>query len=325
MKKVKYFYSSKTQRFEPYKLPLWKKMLQVLGLISAVFVAAGIIVSIAFKYIGSPKEKQLMKQMDLLEEKYALLKNEIKNNNQKINDLAERDNIIYREIFEADPLPDSIRLGYEKINEKDWQKNLSPFSNQELLIAIEKTISQQKNKIKQQQKSYDTLEKLISNKSEMLASIPSIQPVSNKQLNRIASGFGFRIDPIYKIGKFHAGLDFSAPAGTPIYATGNGIVDESSYSSSGYGNNVWINHSFGYRTHYAHMIKLNCKTGQKIKRGQVIGWVGSTGKSTGPHLHYEISYKGKKVDPVHFFFQDIKTEDFERMVKIASTSNQSFD
>ena len=159
----------------------------------------------------------------------------------------------------------------------------------------------------------------------MLASIPSIQPVSNKQLNRIASGFGFRIDPIYKIGKFHAGLDFSAPAGTPIYATGNGIVDESSYSSSGYGNNVWINHSFGYRTHYAHMIKLNCKTGQKIKRGQVIGWVGSTGKSTGPHLHYEISYKGKKVDPVHFFFQDIKTEDFERMVKTASTSNQSFD
>lgn len=300
-------------------------MLQVLGLISAVFVAAGIIVSIAFKYIGSPKEKQLMKQMDLLEEKYTLLKDEIKNNNQKINDLAERDHKIYREIFEAEPLPDSIRLGYEKINEKDWQKNLSPFSNQELLSAIEKTISQQKNNIKQQQKSYDTLENLISNKAEMLASIPSIQPVSNKQLNRIASGFGFRIDPIYKIGKFHAGLDFSAPAGTPIYSTGNGIIEEASYSSSGYGNNVWINHSFGYRTHYAHMIKLNCKTGQKIKRGQVIGWVGSTGKSTGPHLHYEISYKGKKVDPVHFFFQDIKTEDFERMVKIASTSNQSFD
>ncbi len=300
-------------------------MLQILGLISSVLVAAGIIVAIAFKYIGSPKEKQLMKQMNLLEEKYTLLKNEIKNNNQKINELAERDNNIYREIFEAEPLADSIRLGYEKINEKDWQKNLSPYSNQELLNAIEKTIAQQKNKISAQQKSYDTLEKLINNKEEMLGSIPSIQPVSNKQLNRIASGFGFRIDPIYKIGKFHAGLDFSAPAGTPIYATGNGLVEEANYSASGYGNNVWINHGFSYRTHYAHMIKLNCKAGQKIKRGQVIGWVGSTGKSTGPHLHYEISYKGKKVDPVHFFFQDIKTEDFERMVKMASTSNQSFD
>jgi murein DD-endopeptidase MepM/ murein hydrolase activator NlpD len=179
--------------------------------------------------------------------------------------------------------------------------------------------------MKQQDSSYSAIKQWIENKQEMLTSIPSIQPVSNKELDRIASGFGFRIDPIYKIGKFHAGLDFTAPTGTPIYATGNGTIDLAEYNPSGYGNHVWIKHGYGYRTHYGHMVKIKVHNGQQVSRGEVIGWVGSTGKSTGPHCHYEVEKNGEKIDPIHFFYNDLKAEEFERMVQIAQAGNQSFD
>jgi murein DD-endopeptidase MepM/ murein hydrolase activator NlpD len=165
----------------------------------------------------------------------------------------------------------------------------------------------------------------VKNKQKMLASIPAIQPVSNKDLKRIASGFGYRIDPIYKTVKYHSGLDFAAPAGTPIYATGDGVVEDASMSDVGYGNHVLINHGYGYKTLYGHMLKIKVKDGQTLKRGDVVGWVGSTGKSTGPHCHYEVSKNGEKVDPVYFFFNDLSPEEFDRMLKIARSGNQSFD
>jgi murein DD-endopeptidase MepM/ murein hydrolase activator NlpD len=239
--------------------------------------------------------------------------------------LENRDNNVYRVIFEADPLPDSIRNGRIVIDERALEKRLSPFNNETLVIQLEESMQALKNKLKYQQKSYDTLQRFIEQKQEMLASILSIQPVSNKQLERIASGFGARIDPIYKIMKFHAGLDFTAPIGTSIYATGNGTVESADYPESGFGNHIWIKHGYGYRTHYCHMVKMKAKPGQTVKRGEVIGWVGSTGKSTGPHCHYEVEKGSEKLDPIHFFYNDLKPEDFERMVKMAAAGNQSFD
>ena len=214
-------------------------------MLSAVLVSAGIIVALAFKYLQSPNEKRMNNQLYFLQEKYDLLKKDLQLAEEQANELEDRDNKVYRVIFEADPLPDSIRKGYVIIDEKELEKKLSPYSNEELVLQLEKSMTALKNKLTFQSKSYDTLQKFIENKQEMLASIPSIQPVSNKDLNRIASGFGFRIDPIYKIGKFHAGLDFTAPTGTPIYATGNGVVEIAEYSTTGYGNNIWIKHGFG--------------------------------------------------------------------------------
>ena len=174
-------------------------------------------------------------------------------------------------------------------------------------------------------KSYEEIEDMVKNKEKLLAAIPAIQPVSNKDLSRVASGFGYRIDPVYKTRRFHAGLDFTAPVGTPIYATADGVVKEAGYNTGGYGNNVVINHGFGFQTLYAHMYKIKARVGQKVKRGEVIGYIGNTGKSTGPHLHYEVHKKGQPVDPIYYFYNDLTPAQFERITKLAKASNQSLD
>jgi murein DD-endopeptidase MepM/ murein hydrolase activator NlpD len=176
-----------------------------------------------------------------------------------------------------------------------------------------------------QQKSFDDIEKMVKNKEKLLAAIPAIQPVSDKDLTRIASGFGTRIDPVYKVPKYHAGLDFAAPIGTPIYATADGVVTDAGYNEGGYGNRVVINHGFGYETLYGHMYRVKARQGQKVKRGEVIGYVGSTGKSTGPHCHYEVHRNGNPVDPVYYFYNDLTPEQYDRLLKLAQTANQSLD
>ncbi len=318
-KKVKYIYSKENQQFEPHKVSIWVKLFRVLGILSAIVVSAWIIVALAFKYIGSPREKRMQKEMTHLQRKYTFLQKNLNSTQTKLKELRERDNEIYRIIFEAEPLPD---LALQK--KLDAQRNLSKFSNVELIRSIEKSIEHIQEQIKTQNTSYDSLLSFIENKEQLLLSIPSIQPVSNKNLKRIASGFGYRVDPIYKIRKFHSGLDFTAPQGTPVYATGNGTISQADYSTGGYGNHVWIDHGYGYRTHYCHMVKIKKKAG-KVKRGEVIGYVGSTGKSTGPHLHYEVERKGVKIDPIHFFYNDLDVADYEKMLEIARRSNQSFD
>jgi murein DD-endopeptidase MepM/ murein hydrolase activator NlpD len=325
VKKVKYYYSTKTQQFEPLQLPWWKWALRIFGILSAILVSAAIIVALAFRYLQSPNEKRMSMQLNQLQERYDVLRKDLRQAQDDLKQLEKRDNEVYRVIFEADPLPDQVRAGNIKIDEKELDKKLSPLNNEELLKQLQQSMARFYQRLKIQQRSYDTLQKFIEKKQEMLASIPSIQPVSNRQLERIASGFGVRIDPIYKILKFHAGLDFTAPTGTPVYATGDGVVEAADYQAGGYGNNIWVRHGYGYRTHYAHMVKLKSVVGQKVQRGEVIGWVGSTGKSTGPHLHYEVERNGEKIDPVHFFYNDLKAEDFDRMVKMAEAGNQSFD
>lgn len=197
--------------------------------------------------------------------------------------------------------------------------------DKELLVSIINTLNNLGSRISVQTKSYSEIDGLVKNKEQLLSHTPAIQPVSNKELTRIASGFGHRIDPIYKTTKMHAGIDFTAPQGTPIYATANGTIKTAGNTGNGYGNHVIINHGYGYETLYGHMIRVKSRAGQTISRGEVIGWVGSTGKSTGPHCHYEVHKNGQKIDPVYFFYNDLTPDQFDRLLKQAAASNQSLD
>jgi murein DD-endopeptidase MepM/ murein hydrolase activator NlpD len=323
MKKIKYYYNTNTLRYEKLETPLRVKLLRVFGFIAAAIVTAGLISYFAFQFIGSPKEKILQDQNANLKENYRQLKDRITSIQQQMQELEKRDNDVYRAIFEANPIPDSARakamanqleiISVEKI--KDHQ----------LVAAIDETLKNLTSRIEAQKKSYDQVDQLVKNKEQLLAHTPAIQPVSNKDLNRIASGFGYRIDPVYKTTKFHAGLDFAAPQGTPIYATADGSVITAGNTGNGYGNHVIINHSYGYETLYGHMVRVKVRNGQNVKRGEVIGWVGSTGKSTGPHLHYEVHKNKDKIDPIYFFYNDLTPEQFDMILKKAAASNQSFD
>lgn len=324
MKRVrKYYYNTDTHRFEKLELSWKVRLLRILGVVSAALVTATITVAIAFKFLDSPKEKQMREEMHMLREGYSNLQKELDALNNNIAQLEERDNSIYRAVFEAQPLPDSIRKG------KDYStidtRAMAYISSEELINGMHENIESLRHRLTVQSTSYDTLQKLVEAKERMLSAIPAIQPVSNRTLNRVASGFGYRIDPIYKTPKMHTGIDFTAATGTPIYATGDGAVVEAGYDNGGYGNNVVLNHGYGYQTLYGHMKKIKVRVGDRIKRGEVIGWIGSTGKSTGPHLHYEVIKNGEKIDPIHFFFNDLSASDYERLTKIAAANNQSFD
>jgi murein DD-endopeptidase MepM/ murein hydrolase activator NlpD len=323
MKKIKYFYNTQTLKYEKLVVSLRVKILRILGFISAAIVTGILFLSVAYRFLDSPKEKLLRADIDNMKEEYDALQGRMSELKGHMDELQHRDNEIYRVIFEAAPIPDSVRAGKPEKAEEIQQ--LQSKDNREVINATTKILEELINRVKVQEKSYVQIEDLIKNKQKMLASIPAIQPVSNKDLDRIASGFGYRIDPIYKTMKFHSGLDFAAPSGTPIYSTGDGVIEEASLSDVGYGNHVVVNHGYGYKSLYGHMVRMKVKRGQTVKRGDVVGWVGSTGKSTGPHCHYEVSKNGSKVDPVYFFFNDLTPEQFDRMLKIARSGNQSFD
>jgi murein DD-endopeptidase MepM/ murein hydrolase activator NlpD len=323
MKKIKYYYNTHTLRYEKLETPLRVRVLRVFGFIAAALVTAMLISYLAFRFIGSPGEKLLRIENERMKDRYKQLAAEIQSIREQMHELEKRDNEVYRTIFEADPLPDSARA-----RELEMQLEIAKvesMSTSELFTSISTGLANLKNRIQTQQQSYKELMELISNKEKILAHTPAIQPVSNKDLERIASGFGYRIDPIYKTVKLHAGLDFTAPVGTPVYATANGTVETAGFGESGYGNHVVINHGYGYKTLYAHLVRNKVRPGQKVVRGEVIGWVGSTGKSTGPHLHYEVIRRGQKIDPVYFFYNDLTPEQFDRLLKKASVANQSFD
>lgn len=323
MKKIKYYYNTNTLRYEKLETPLRVKLLRVLGFISAAIVTAIIIVSIAYRYFPSATEKRLIADNEELQQQYEMLEERTRRIQQRVAELEKRDNEVYRTIFEADPIPDSIRAK-ELAQQKETQLVMR-MANFQLENSIVETINNLTNRINAQERSYNEIAEFIKNKEELLASTPAIQPVSNSDLKRIASGFGYRIDPVYKTVKYHNGLDFSAPQGTPIYATANGTVRVAANLGSGYGNHVIINHGYGYETLYGHMFRIKVKPGQRVKRGEVIGWVGSTGKSTGPHCHYEVHKNGRHLDPVYFFYNDLTPEQYDRLLKMAAASNQSFD
>jgi murein DD-endopeptidase MepM/ murein hydrolase activator NlpD len=323
MKKIKYYYNTNTLRYEKLETPLRVKLLRVFGFVAAAFVTAALISYVAFQFVGSPKEKILQRQNENLKDRYDDMKQDLRSIQQQMQELEKRDNNVYRAIFEANPIPDSARAKEQAIQKEI--ATVERMKDNELVASIQTTLDNLVSRINTQQKSYNEIDKLVANKEQLLSHTPAIQPVSNKDLNRVASGFGYRIDPVYKTMKMHAGLDFAAPQGTPIYATADGTVSTSGNTGNGYGNHVIINHGYGYETLYGHMVRVKARNGQAVKRGEVIGWVGSTGKSTGPHCHYEVHKYGNKIDPIYFFYNDLTPEQFDLLLKKAAASNQSFD
>lgn len=284
-------------------------------------VFATLVLFVAYTFFDSPKELMLKRENNQYTMQLELMNKRVDKLSDVLKDIEDRDDNIYRTIFEAEPISiDERRAG---IGGVDRYKNLKGYDNSKLITETTQKIDLLSRELYVQSKSFDEVYKLAKTKEVMLAAIPGIQPVSNKDLKRIASGFGFRIHPIYKTLRFHDGIDFTAPTGTPIYATGNGVIMRKKGRMSGYGIVVKINHGFGYETLYAHCSKIIVKPGQKVKRGEIIGYVGNTGRSTGPHLHYEVIKNGKKINPIHFFYQDLTPEEYEKIIEIASRPTQS--
>lgn len=322
MKKVKYYYNTHTLKFEKLEVPLRVRLIQTFGFIAASLVTGIVLVLIIFRYIENPDTKYLRKQNEDLKDNYAILTERTKQLELKMQELETRDNKVYRTVFEALPIHDSARVNDIEI--KKEVKLVQSLGETELVNLMSEQLNRLSLRLAFQAKSYTAIEKMVKNKEKLLLAIPAIQPVSNKDLNRIASGFGYRIHPILKIGRPHNGLDFTAPTGTPIYATADGRVSKAEYNG-GFGNYVEINHGYGFETVYGHMVKIKARRGMLIKRGEVIGYVGNTGLSSGPHCHYEVHRNGRPVDPVYYFYHDITPAQFDRILKLAAAANQSLD
>lgn len=292
-------------------------------MLSTSLVISVVTIFIVYRFVDSPKEKQLKREISNLELNYAQLDERVERINKVLKDLEERDDNIYRAIFEAEPIPDELRQsGFAGINRYD---KLEGYNYSELIKNITQKVDVLAKATVIQSKSYDDIWNLIQNQDKMLGSIPAIMPVQQRDLKLMASGFGERIDPIYKTSHFHAGMDFVADIGKPIYATGNGTVEFAGTDDSGYGIHVKINHGFGYLTLYGHMSELKVVEGQKVKRGDLIGKVGSTGKSVGPHLHYEVHKNGTPVNPVNYYFSDLSAEEYDKLIEQSRQPSQSFD
>ncbi len=322
MARIKYYYDTKTCKYERVVNTKSDFLINIAGFMLLSMVFTGIFFAVYMRFFDSPKEVILKKENEELKLNYDLVNNQLADINNIVSSLKDRDDNIYRVIFETKPLPASIRnAGSGGVDKYKEILNLE-FDKNKLITKTYEHIDQLKKQLYVQSKSYDELAELARKKEEMLSSIPAIQPLSNKTLKALASGFGMRIHPIYKVRKFHTGIDFAAVRGTPIYATGDGTAHIPN-RNDGYGNLVEVHHGFGFVTRYAHMEKMKVKHGQRVKRGEVIGWVGSTGTATSAHLHYEVIRNGEFANPVHYFFNDLSPREYEEMLKLASVENQS--
>ena len=323
MAKIKYYYDTKTLSYKRIELNAFDKFKRSLSYVAASAFSGLIMVIVFFQFFDSPKEKRLKSEIENLVVQYDILSKKMTQIDLVLDDIQQRDDNIYRVIFEADPIPSSIRkAGFGGVNR---YKDIRNFSNSELVIEVTKKADKLSKQLYIQSKSFDEVIDLAKNKADMLVSIPAIQPIANKDLGRVASGYGYRIHPIYKTRKLHTGMDFTAPQGTPIYATGDGKIAKVRRSRRGYGNHVIIDHGYGYQTLYAHMRKYIVYRGQKVKRGEIIGYVGSTGTSVAPHLHYEVMKNKRKINPVNYYYKDLSPEEYDKMLEISSQNNQSFD
>ena len=323
MPKTKYKFNHETLSFDRIRLGIRQTFLRLFGYFVASLFLAGIYGFIFAFVFDSPQEKALKREIEQLTLQYELMNREMDNVEKVLGHLQETDDNLYRTIFETEPVPSSYREG--GIGGVNRYTEFEGFSNSELVIETAARLDKIRKKIYVQSESFDELIAYASEKEEILSSIPAIQPLSNKDLKRTASGFGYRIHPIYKISKFHSGMDFTAPTGTEVYATGNGVIETVKSARRELGNHIIIDHGFGYETVYAHLDRFNVREGQKVKRGDVIGFVGSTGLSTAPHLHYEVLVNRRQVDPALYYFNDLTPEEYDRMLEIASKSGQTFD
>ncbi|MBK6343708.1 MAG: peptidoglycan DD-metalloendopeptidase family protein [Flavobacteriales bacterium] len=323
MPEHKYRFNPKTLNFERIRLTAWQKTRRVTLLLLPGLAVGLLGIFLVYQFIDSPKEAVLRRENKQLLVQYELLNKQIGELERVLADVRRRDDNMYRVILEADPLPESIRqAGVGGINR---YRDLSGYANSELVIETTKRLDLLARQMVVQSKSLDEVGALVLRKQEMLASIPAIQPIPNEDLTQTAGGFGWRIHPIHKIMKFHAGMDFTAKTGTPIHATGDGVVVYAEYGTNGYGMHVIVDHGFDYQTLYAHLSKLEVRKGQRVKRGDVVGLVGNTGLSVGPHLHYEVHKGGQPMDPANFYFNDLTPEEYARMVELSRNAAQALD
>jgi murein DD-endopeptidase MepM/ murein hydrolase activator NlpD len=323
MARIKYYYDTESCRYERIRVSTWDIIFNAMGFITLSLVLAFGIVYLYIRYFESPEEAQLRKENADLQIYYDLLSKDLDEANQMLSALQERDDNIYRVIFGVDPIPEEIRTAGTGGTDKYREIMDLGLEREDIVVDNHKKIDRLKKQMYIQTKSYDEIIELAKDKEEMLASLPAIQPVSNKELKRLSSGYGYRIDPIYKTRRMHPGIDFSLEIGSPVYATGDGVVKLVRQSFGGYGKQVEIDHGFGYVTKYAHLDMFVVKKGQKVKRGDLIAYSGNTGKSTAPHLHYEVHLNGKKVNPIHYFSRDLSPEEYEEILRLASIENQA--
>jgi murein DD-endopeptidase MepM/ murein hydrolase activator NlpD len=323
MARIKYYYDTETCKYERIKTTTGDIILNALGIFSLTLAMAAGILLISSSYFESPKELILKNEVKEMEFYYDNLLQEVTKLQHQLVNMEYRDDNIYRVVLGAEPIDKSIReagIGgidrYEDVREKN-------IIHEEIIVNLSESVDNLRRKVYVESKSQDEVVELAESKEKLFAAIPAIQPVANKQLIALASGFGLRIHPIYKVKKMHTGIDFAAAIGTPIYATADGTIDKVDISFSGYGKVIEIDHGFGYRTRYAHMHGFAIRHGQKVKRGDLIGYVGDTGLSTAPHLHYEVFVNGVHANPVHYFFNDLNPAEYEKIIELASIENQS--
>lgn len=325
MSKVKYYYDSETLTYKKIERKKSRRigiiLLGILGSLLSGFIL--LVLYLNIPQIDTPQERVLERELSNMKLQFELLNRKMEQAQKVLADIEERDNNLYRMYFEANPIPEEQRMaGFGGINRYE---DLEGFDNSELIIKAHKKLDILTKRIVVQSKSLDEIASLAKDKEELLASIPAIMPVKNEDLRRMASGYGWRTDPFTKVRKFHYGMDFSAPRGTPVYATGDGVVVRADNRSSGYGNHIRIDHGFGYKTLYGHLYKYNVRDGQKVERGDIIGYVGSTGRSQGSHVHYEIFKDGQRINPLNFYYGHLSPAEFNNIVDQAQQENQSLD
>ena len=325
MSKVKYYYDPETLSYRPIEITNKKRISNVVLFILASFVfgLSSLLILLNSDWINTPAEISQKRALENYELQFEILSKKLNQIEAVVENIEERDNNIYRVYFEASPIPEEQRsAGFGGVNR---YKNLEGYDNSDLIINTTKRLDVLSKQTVVQSRSLDEIERLAENKAELIEAIPSIQPIKNQDLTRMASGYGYRTDPFTKKRRFHYGMDFSARKGTPIYATGNGVVKRADNRSSGYGRHIRIDHGFGYISLYAHLSKYNVRRGQRVKRGDIIGYVGNTGRSVGPHLHYEIFKDKKKINPLNFYYGNLSQKEFDALLTQSRLENQSMD
>ena len=323
MDKTNFKFNKKTLEYEKVEVS-WRVRLKKAGLHVGVSLSLALIIIISsYPLVSRYSEKEKIDEIEKLESEYDILNNKVEEIAIELNVLKMRDDSVYADIFGVSPVSKNLRIG--GTGGIDEFKDLRGYSNSELILKSAQLIKTLENQVNIHKKGFDRIYKLSNTRSSKLAHVPAIQPIHNNNLIRTASGFGMRMHPVYNVMKMHSGIDFTAKIGTDINSTGDGIVEAVKNSRTGYGKHVIINHGFGYKTLYAHLSEFKIRKGQKVKRGDIIGKVGNTGTSTGPHLHYEVIRNNKKIDPAHFFFNDLNYEQYQEMVKISTQINTSLD
>lgn len=325
MSKVKYYYDSENLAYRKIKTKKATKFgyAALFILASALFGILSFVILLNTPFFETPKDRLQTREIENFKLRYAILNKKMDEIDAVLENIEDRDNNLYRVYFNTSPIPEEQRkAGFGGVNR---YKELEGYDNSELVINTSKRVDVISKELVIQSKSLDEILKLAKEKSKLLSAIPAIQPIRNENLRAMASGFGYRSDPFTKVRKFHAGMDFSAKSGTPIFATGDGVVDRADNTASGYGNHIVIGHGFGYKTLYAHLSEYNVQVGQRIKRGDIIGYVGSTGRSEAPHLHYEVHKNDEVVNPLNFYYGNISAAEYVVISKLANQENQSLD